>query len=179
LASDKRKQAVLAKLADHILEHGIGAASLRQLAQGAGTSDRMLLYYFTDKDELIREALLLIAARLTMMLEAGRAPHPEPVEIVMAHMLAMSDLPALWPYQRLFLEIAARAAQGDPLCAAVGEALGREFLAWGEAQIAESDPEARAAAAAKLLLIVEGSVFLRAIGLADVTRRALGSEAPD
>ena len=48
-ASDKRA-ALIDKLADHVLADGLLHASLRPLAKAVGTSDRMLLYYFKDKD---------------------------------------------------------------------------------------------------------------------------------
>jgi AcrR family transcriptional regulator len=173
MQSDAKLTATLDHLANHVLNVGIGAASLRQLASAAGTSDRMLLYYWRDKDELLKATLAVIAARLTALMDFGGTANPAPLLEVTDRLTAMLDQPAFWPYQRLFLEIAARAATGDALCRAVGEELGRGFLAWGEAQIDAPDATARSRDAARLLLIIEGTVFLRAIGLEDVTHRAL------
>jgi AcrR family transcriptional regulator len=50
--SGRREQ--LAELAtDYALEHGLIGLSLRPLAEALGTSDRMLLYHFEDKDDLV------------------------------------------------------------------------------------------------------------------------------
>jgi AcrR family transcriptional regulator len=38
---------------DYALEHGLIGLSLRPLAEALGTSDRMLLYHFEDKDDLV------------------------------------------------------------------------------------------------------------------------------
>ena len=38
---------------DYVLEHGLIGLSLRPLAAELGTSDRMLLYHFGSKDELV------------------------------------------------------------------------------------------------------------------------------
>ena len=42
---------------DYVLEHGLIGLSLRPLAAELGTSDRMLLYHFTDKDDLVATVL--------------------------------------------------------------------------------------------------------------------------
>lgn len=133
----------------------------------------MLLYYFRDKAELVEAALGTVAARLTAILGASAAP-PQPLVDVIARMAVQTRDPALWPYQRLFLEIASRAAAGDPFYRLVGEQLGRGFLAWGAAQIAADDDTARTRDAARLLVLCEGMVFLRAIGLDDVNDLATG-----
>ena len=62
MTADDRRDALIDRLADHMLAIGIGASSLRTLAKAAGTSDRMLLYYFRDKDELVAATLERIAA---------------------------------------------------------------------------------------------------------------------
>ena len=48
-------------------EHGLAELSLRPLAKALGTSDRMLIYYFDSKDELVVE----IAGRAADLLVAG------------------------------------------------------------------------------------------------------------
>jgi AcrR family transcriptional regulator len=47
-------------------DHGLGQLSLRPLATALGTSDRMLLYYFGSRDQLVLD----IAARATDVLVA-------------------------------------------------------------------------------------------------------------
>jgi AcrR family transcriptional regulator len=42
---------------DYALAHGLVGLSLRPLAESLGTSDRMLLYHFRDKDDLITTIL--------------------------------------------------------------------------------------------------------------------------
>ena len=41
----------------------------------------------------------------------------------------------MWPFMRVWLEIASLSAQGDVFYRVAGEQIGREFLAWGTAQI--------------------------------------------
>ena len=57
--------------ADWVIEHGLADLSLRRLAEGLGTSHRMLLYHFGSKDELFQE--ILRAARTRERLRAASA----------------------------------------------------------------------------------------------------------
>ena len=171
-----RRSEILERIADHILEHGLIASSLRPLAKAAQTSDRMLLYYFRDKAEIMAGALEVVAARMVTLMNAHAAPAPLPYDMLMPQLLAALGDDAFWPYMCVWLEIASRAARGDPFYLGVGEAIGRGFVAWGAAQISVVDEADREALAARLLVTVEGMVLLKSIGLGDVA--ALGVEGP-
>lgn len=155
-------------MADFVLAEGLGAASLRPLARAAGVSDRMLLYYFADKADAVTATLQLIAERMQAMMAAGAPAERLPAPVLKAALLEQLFAPAFWPYMAIWLEIAALSARGDPLFRQVGEAIGRGFLAWGEAHLAGDDPAADAAA---LLVDLEGRVLLTSLGLGDVVRR--------
>lgn len=53
---DRRTELVSAA-SDHVAEHGLIGLSLRPLAAAIGTSDRMLLYHFESKDDLVAAIL--------------------------------------------------------------------------------------------------------------------------
>lgn len=166
----QRREELVDRLADHLLAQGLEAASLRVLARAAGTSDRMLLYYFADKDALIAAVLARIAERLTLQLGEIAAPQPMAPEALRAHLAPALLDDRFWPTMRLWLGIAARAAHGEPPYAQVGEQLGRGFLLWAAEQIDSADPMRDAA---KLLASVEGMVLLKSIGMADVAQAAV------
>ncbi len=171
--SDERRAILLDRLADHVLKHGLSASSLRPLAKAAGTSDRMLLYYFPDKGAVIAAVLEVVAARMVALLDTRRASGPLPYAALKAQLLAIVFADDLWPYMRLWLEMASLAAHGDPVFRTVGEQLGRGFLAWGAAQLACADEAARAVEAAQLLVAVEGTLLLKSVGLGDVAELAV------
>ena len=171
--STARRAVLLDKLADHVLAHGLSASSLRPLAKAAGTSDRMLLYYFPDKGAVIAAVLEVVAARLVRLLDARTASGPLPYDVLRAKLLGIVFADDLWPYMRLWLEMASLAALGDPVFRSVGERIGRGFLAWGAAQLDSADAAAREVEAAQLLVAVEGTLVLRSLGLDDVAKRAL------
>jgi AcrR family transcriptional regulator len=166
---DVRRADITRRAADHILAHGLEASSLRPLAKAAGTSDRMLLYYFRDKAELITAALDVIAARLTDSLGSRTSKTPRRLDDLRPALLEIILAEDLWPYLRVWLEIASLAAKGDPFYRATGNQIARGFLAWGAAQLDSETPETDAA---KLLVTLEGAVLLKSVGLDDVIARA-------
>ena len=52
-----RREALAERATDWALEHGLIGLSLRPLAAAIGTSDRMLLYHFADRDDLVATVL--------------------------------------------------------------------------------------------------------------------------
>ena len=162
--SDDRRSVIIDALADHVLAHGLPAASLRPLAKAAGISDRMLLYYFKDKAEVMAAVLERVALRLTMVMEAMGARTPQPLAILHQELLRVLLADEIWPFMCVWLEIAALSARGDPMYRAIGEAIGRGFLAWGTAQI-DGPAETRDADALHLLAMIEGAVVLKSLGI--------------
>lgn len=159
-------------MADHVLACGLSGSSLRPLAQAAQISDRMLLYYFKDKAEAMAAALARVAERMAAELDA-ELPGP-PLAFAPLRQALERTLFAdrLWPYLRLWLEIAALSARGDPLYRAVGGQIGRGFLAWGAARLDCADEGQRGREAAELLVGIEGMLVLRALGLDDICAAA-------
>jgi AcrR family transcriptional regulator len=169
---DIRRAEILERLADHVLAHGLSASSLRPLAKAAGTSDRMLLYYFADKAEMMTAILGVIAARIMAAMEMRKAPQPLPLEQLQPIMLEAIVDDEMWPFMRVWLEMASMAANGDVFYRAIGEQLGRGFLAWGASQIDAPSDAQRQKQAARLLLMSEGMVVLKSIGLDDDAKAA-------
>lgn len=172
-AEVSKRAAILERLAAFILDEGLEAATLRAMAKAADQSDRMLLYYFTDKEEIIREVMTLLAAQLTAILQENAVPQKLRKEPLHAHLdeLVLSD--AVWPYLRLWLDLAARAARSDPHLTAVGQAIGQGFHQWIETQLATTDPDLRRKEATHIMIGLEGIVVLRAVGMQDLVRELL------
>ncbi len=78
--SDDRRSVILNKLANYVLAEGLSAASLRPMAKAAGISDRMLLYYFKDKADVISATLEQVSSRLVTMLGEQTAAAPLPLD---------------------------------------------------------------------------------------------------
>jgi AcrR family transcriptional regulator len=161
--ADDRREVVLDRLADHVLAHGLRASSLRALARAAKTSDRMLLYYFADKDALIAATLDRVAARMTALLSVNAAAGLLDAPALQLRLAALVKDDDLWPFMRLWLEIASLSGHGDPFYRQVGGQLAQGFLAWARAQLA---PEALPQVAT-IFAMTEGLVVLKALGVED------------
>ena len=170
---ETRRQEIVQRLTEHVLVEGLNAASLRPLAKAAGTSDRMLLYYFADKAEIITAILEEISTRLVLKLGDRVAPELLPVDVLRKQFAAILFEEELWPYMRIWLEVASRAAMGDLYFRGVGEQIGRGFYEWGKAQLLSESEEQRDVDAARLLVTIEGMLLLKSLGLDDINAKAV------
>jgi AcrR family transcriptional regulator len=173
VVSNERFAALLDMLADHVLSEGLSASSLRPLAKAAQTSDRMLLYYFNDKAAVMYAVIEHVMLRLVAVMEAQKTAKLLPLDLLQKELSAIVCADILWPYMRLWLEIASLAARGDSFYRAVGEQIARRFLEWGSAQLDSPNAEQHRTDAAKLLVTIEGMVVLKSVGLDDVLNRAV------
>ncbi len=160
-----KRDAILDRLATFILDQGLEAATLRAMGRAADQSDRMLLYYFKDKEDIISQTLDLLAGQLTDLLEAHKSPNRLRKDALHALLdgVVLSD--ALWPYLRLWLDLASRAARHDPFFAPLGHAIGQDFHGWIEAQLLTPDPTQRRAEATEIMIGLKGIIVLKSIGM--------------
>lgn len=171
-----RREAAIGRMADHLLREGLAGASLRPLAAAAGTSDRMLLYYFADKDELLSATLEHVASRLARLLDAagqGRTPLPFPT--LLAEVWASVRTPDLQPYMGLWLELAASAARGQEPQRAIAGRIADGFLKWAAERLHVTREADRAPQAALLLATIDGLVLLDAVGRGEAADRAVAN----
>jgi len=162
---DDRREAAIEHMADHVLSEGLSAATLRPLAAAAGTSDRMLLYYFADKDELLTATLGRIATRMIIQLDGAiPAEPPRPFAVLLEEVWAAMASESLQPFMPLWLELASGAARGLQPHRNVAGAIADGFLAWVAIRL-QPEPGGEPSSSAPLFLAsIEGMYLLKAIG---------------
>jgi AcrR family transcriptional regulator len=106
---ERRRRELLDALIEACSHNGIGDRSLRDIAAEVGTSHRMLLHHFGSREDLLVSIVQEVERRQTAML--GRLP-ADPAEAIAASWAELRS-PDLWPFERLFFECYARAAQGE------------------------------------------------------------------
>ncbi|MEO1647654.1 MAG: TetR/AcrR family transcriptional regulator [Pseudomonadota bacterium] len=167
------KETLLPLLAAHVIEHGLGGASLRPLAKAAGTSDRMLIYHFGDKETLVRDLLEYISgvysAALDMAIGSDRATTRQEC---FARILALGRGPQMQPFMTLWWEIVAGSARGIPGYKDAAEAMMAKQLIWLENQMPEDDPDP-AGGARYMMTLLEGTLMLGTVGHARMAREGL------
>jgi AcrR family transcriptional regulator len=146
----ERRQVLAEAATDYVLEHGLLDLSLRPLAKALGTSDRMLLYHFRDKPDLVATVLRVsndrsVSAIREMAPSAG------------AHAAVLD----LWSVisaveqarcQRLYVEAAALGVLGvEPYASVVAEANQVWLKALADHLATSGVPARQAARAARLV----------------------------
>jgi AcrR family transcriptional regulator len=74
MPEESRRDALLADCTDHVLAEGLIGLSLRPLAAAVGTSDRMLIYHFGNRDGLVAAVIDESTNRSVAYLEGLPAP---------------------------------------------------------------------------------------------------------
>ena len=152
-----QKAMVLERLASHLLATGLARTSLRDLAEAAAVSDRMLIYYFTDKTAVLSEAIALVAGRLSATLAEAL---PEDVRLAPAQLtrraVEITTRADLRPYMRVWIEIVAAAARKEEPYVAIAQQVMNGFRAWIESRLELPNDKERADAALAIIAICDG-----------------------
>jgi AcrR family transcriptional regulator len=154
---EPERDRLLRLIADYVLEHGIAGMTLRGLGSAIGTNNRMLLYYFGSKEQLIGQALGEAAQRFPAF-TAGMAALDDPGVPLVDRLLAAwrgIAAPENLPFLQLFFEVFGQAVHNpgrfDDFLARVGHDWTNQVA---KALQAEGIPAAEAAALAREIVAV-------------------------
>ncbi|HEY3951201.1 hypothetical protein [Phenylobacterium sp.] len=159
-SSDAKRSLWTAQLADFALESGLGGLVLRSAADRLGTSDRMLLYHFKTKSDLVAAVLDNISERQIALLGA-----PDPVERLAPGVL----LSRAWrvvrdvrfvPFMRIWTEATVRGTRGEEPYRELARRTTGRWLTWIESRLDLPPGAPRREAAAAILALLEGATLL-------------------
>jgi len=173
-----------AELLDAALEaalaDGLSQLTFGRLARRLGISDRVVVYYFPSKDDLVREVLGLLAARLQATLaEAFEPPARDHVALLRTAwpVLARREVD---PWFALFFEANGLAAAGREPYRSVVPAFVEAWIGWASSFV-EGPPKRRRTEAETAIALVDGLLLMRLLGGAEAAERVarrLGISAP-
>lgn len=148
--STARREELAALATDYTVDNGLIGLSLRPLAAAIGTSDRMLLYHFAGKDDLVATVLRISNDR---SVEAVRAlPPSTSVRTAVLDLWRVSMSDELDHCHRIQVEAAALGLLGrEPYASVVGEAHERWVEALADHLVAGGCTRARARRAVAVL----------------------------
>ena len=92
---------------------GIAGKSLREIAGGADTSHRMLLYHFGSHEGLLAAIVAVMEAQQRTLMTELAEDVSDPGELMLRLWERLTD-PATLPFVRLFFEVFGLVAQGAP-----------------------------------------------------------------
>ncbi len=123
-----RREDLAEAATDYALAHGLIGLSPAPARGGVGTSDRMLLYHFRDKDDLVSTLLRISNDRSVALVRA--LPPTAGVDGAVRRLWQAVTSPEQERYQRMYVEAAALGLFGtEPYASVVREA----NAAWGRA----------------------------------------------
>ena len=182
----KRRASVLAKprmsrdsllplLAKHVLKNGLQGASLRPLAKAAGTSDRMLIYHFGNKQKLLADLVGYLTDQYAASLDATIGNRRAVTrKACLARILSASRKPSMQPFMVVWWEIVAGAARGTPGYRDAAQRVMTQLLDWLENEMPADDPDPHGGAR-YLLTLIEGSQMLAVVGQQGIAQDGLAA----
>lgn len=157
--SDQKRTAIVASVARHLVSHGFQNSGLRALAASAGISDRMIMYYFPTKEELVAEALAQVAGELSAsvqhLLPTGRVSAAKIVE----ELVAAGRRPENQPTLKLWFEIVGLAMRDEGAYRETARVILSGWESWIEAKLGSK----RAHLSADVLARIEGELMVSLI----------------
>lgn len=133
----ERREEWTAAATDYVLAHGLIRLSLRPLAAALGTSDRMLLYHFKTKDDLVAAVLLESNDRAVAAVSA--LPRSDDLRAAVHDLWSVVQSPEVEPCSRLYVEAAALGLLGREPYVSVVRAANQRWLRCMVTHLTRSD----------------------------------------
>ena len=152
-------------------DDGLSRLTYGRVAAHLGISDRVVVYYFPSKNDLVSEVVLALGTELqTTLAEAFAEPAANHVALLASAwpMLATPDVDATFA---LFFEANGLAASGHDPYRTLVPLLVEGWIAW-VAEFLTGDEQERRVEAETAIAVVDGLLLLRQLGGPDAAERA-------
>lgn len=152
-----KRTALTKRIADRLLAAGVAQIPLRDLAAQLGTSDRMLLYYFKDKEDLVLSSLMEISGRLSATLGSTLPARRSSPDAMLKRILPLFASSSVSSSLTVWADISARGYRGEePFLSLTRESI-NWWLEWLEQRLDMTPGKERRDMAAAVLTVVEGA----------------------
>jgi AcrR family transcriptional regulator len=152
----RQRAYALEQVIAYLLSEGLEETGLRRLAQAAGTSDRMLIYYFGSKEALLREAFSALSDALLAQLDTQFPKAQYSPKKLKKISLALADDPAARGTLKLWFELLGRSLRPNAPLKVQAQQLATRWESW----LATKLPEDRRSEAPTLFAEIEGLLLL-------------------
>lgn len=152
-------------------EDGLSQVTYGRVAKRLGISDRIVVYYFPTKDDLVGDVLLALGLQLQQALEpAFTQRQPDHLALARTAWPLLAD-DSVDPIFALFFEANGLAAAGREPYRTIVPRLVEAWMAWA-AELIDGRPQQRRTEAAAAIALLDGLLLLRQLGGADLASRA-------
>jgi AcrR family transcriptional regulator len=170
------KDDILAGALAAVFEDGLSQLTFGRLAKRLGISDRIIVYYFPSKDDLIGEVLLVVGAQLqTTLAPAFATPATDHLGLLRAAWPVLAR-PEADPVFALFFEAGGLAASGREPYRTLVPQLVELWIEWAAAFVGGTAKRRRSEAEAAIA-VLDGLLLIRQLAgpeIADRAARRLG-----
>ncbi len=165
------KDEILAGALEAAIDEGLSQLTFGRLAKRLGISDRIVVYYFPTKDDLITEVIVSLGQQLQATLAAA-FPAPAADHVALARtawpILAQAEVD---PVFALFFEAIGLAVTGrEPYHTLVSQLI-EAWIAWASGLV-EGTPAVRRAEAEAAVALIDGLLIMRLTAGPDQANRA-------
>jgi AcrR family transcriptional regulator len=162
---------ILAGALASAFDGGLSQVTFGRVAKHLGINDRIVVYYFPTKDELVSEVLLSLGLQLQQTLAAAfTAPAADHLAMARAAWPVLAR-PGSDPVLALFFEANGLAAAGRAPYRTVVPQLVEAWVAWA-AELLDGPPSRRRAEAEAAIALLDGLLLLRQLAGPGAARRA-------
>ena len=163
------------------LADGLGALTFRRVAHELGASDRMVVYYFPTKSDLVVAVVTALGAQLQATLEVAFGPDPlDADELMRRAWPVLASASAATVFHRFF-EIIGLALAGQAPYAELAPLLLDGWIDWLAERVRASTATQRRAIAASVVSRLDGLLLLQSVSgtrTARAAARELGITGP-
>jgi AcrR family transcriptional regulator len=153
-------------------EEGLSQLTFGRIAKRLGISDRIVVYYFPTKDDLIGEVLVAMGTQLQETLApAFSSPVADHVGLLRAAWPVLAR-PEADPVFALFFEAGGLAATGREPYRSLVPQLVEAWIAWSS-EFISGTPARRRAEAEAAIAVIDGLLLLRQLAGPEVANRAV------
>lgn len=154
---------ILGAAVDVALQGGVGSVSFARVASQLGISDRMVVYYFPTKADLVSAIAVQLGARLQVLLERAFGPEPLQVDELQRRawpVLASSGADGVF---RCFFEMIGLSASGTAPFDQLAPALLQGWVDWLATRIAGGSEAERRRRALGVVAQMDGLLLVRTV----------------
>ena len=153
------------------LDDGLSQLTFGRLAKRLGISDRIIVYYFPSKDDLVSEVIVAMGLRLQQTLAAAFTTTATDHRELMAAAWPVVATPATDRVFALFFEANGLAAVGRDPYRKLVPTLVQVWIDWA-AEFIEGTPEQRRREAETAVALLDGLLLLRQLAGPEAADRA-------
>ena len=160
-----------------VLAEGVSALSYGRVAKELAISDRMVVYYFPAKADLISAVIVAIGSELQLMLEEAFGSEPLSAKELMRRAWPVLSVKKAQPMFNGFFEVIGLASTGQSPYDELAPVLLNGWIDWLAARVKAQNAVRRREIAASVVAQIDGLLMIRRISgarIANAAARELG-----